>query len=649
MAQTSYTGSSGSTIGLNQNPSISVSGGSGVQGIVQSVNVRVPHSFRYYRTCTAYVTVNTSYGSVDSSQSSFSASNDSQAALTYCDYTVSGMTVNQANSITSITVHYVGGTASSSEVYVKKDYTATVTVNYVLPTKIGTPTVSVENTKATGGTLLVWWNEGYSDYTNSPVSNWVEMATSTNGASFSNWDLIGNYVEPTSAIYATLPAPKCYVKFRVRTLGSAGSEYYSDYGESATVLVAAAPTAPQNLTATPEKWEEGNVTLAWEGSTVSGATISAYYIQYRLKPYGGSLGDWTALANTTSLTYSYNPNLDKGDQVEYRVYAQSSDTINSAYSNTATVERETDKPYGLTPEEGWYVDIIYYGHWWTPESLQTEGYSYQVRYTTDSGATWSEWGTDLITGINIALGSVWPNVAESDYLQYDVRVKQQNGDVSDYARSGRFYKNTVPDQPTILAPANISSSPCGDCYLVVSVQADPNGHKTRIEYAVGSASEEYTILRDDIAGAGVFAFKITNPNSTVKVRVSDEYDASSLPVTLSILRTPEIFTDDPIVPGTTRIKAQHINELRSNFSNNRSYYGVQYEPYSEGVIAGTTSIKNFPTHILELRTRIEAIYNKINSLGAGTVVELPQWAAPLDDLQPTAAAINELRAAIKAI
>ena len=79
------------------------------------------------------------------------------------------------------------------------------------------------------------------------------------------------------------------------------------------------------------------------------------------------------------------------------------------------------------------------------------------------------------------------------------------------------------------------------------------------------------------------------------------------------------------------------------------FFHLAAPSWSETVIAGTTSIKNFPAHIAELREAVETIYTVINSKGAGTVIALPSWAAALTDIKPKATAIEELRNAVKEI
>jgi hypothetical protein len=101
------------------------------------------------------------------------------------------------------------------------------------------------------------------------------------------------------------------------------------------------------------------------------------------------------------------------------------------------------------------------------------------------------------------------------------------------------------------------------------------------------------------------------------------------------LATTVLFSDDPIVAGTTivkaahfeelraavnavrrlaglapapfadaltTIKAAHMNELRSNLDTARSSLGLQAMTYGEAIIAGTAMIK--ASHVTELRDRV---------------------------------------------
>ena len=642
MATSSYSGSWSSSLGLNALRTCSLSGGGGASGVIDSVTANLIFSTNAYSP-TYYLTITLNY-------SGGSKSIDTSVKLTADDYTsasrsftFSGLTVDQANSITSISVICTGTSSSSgktSNVYVKSS--VSVSVSYTVPSKVSKPTISVGSTKTTASTVTVSWTASSSGTANTLTGYDLQYADSSNGSSFGSWTTYGSYGTGTRSLSASLPAAKGWRKFRVRAKGSAGSDYYSDWSESSAVCRVATPSAPGNLAANPTTWESGNVALSWDASTVTGSSISRYYIEYRLKRYGGSYGNWTALANTTSTSYSYNPGLSKGDNIDFRVRAYSSDDIYSSYSSTVTVVRETEKPINLTPAAGWYTEIGVCS-WELPAAIDLTGTYCQYRYTTNSGASWSAWANASGRSFNAA--SAFAGVASGEYFRYQVRAVQSNGDTTDAASSELLYKNAAPSAPVILLPVPASPTSPGAFWALLSVSTDPNGHSMTASYTKDGGDR--VTIASDLTAACVLAVKLSAGGAYV-FRVTDQYGAfSETAVTVTV--TAETYTDNPVEAGTTRIKAAHINELRSRVEELCTLYGVTAPTWQEDIIAGTTSIRGFPGHITELRTAIEALYAAINAQRDETVIAPPSWTVALTDIKPKAAAIEELRAAARAI
>ena len=104
------------------------------------------------------------------------------------------------------------------------------------------------------------------------------------------------------------------------------------------------------------------------------------------------------------------------------------------------------------------------------------------------------------------------------------------------------------------------------------------------------------------------------------------------------------FTDDPIVPGVTRIKAIHVTELRTRIDAARTSAGLgQFAWTDPTLIAGVTPVRL--THLLELRAALAAGFE-----AGGRVA--PRWtdSAPVAGATPIKAAhLTELRAAVVAL
>ena len=642
MATSYYSGSWSGTLGLNALRTCSLSGGGGASGIINGVTVNLIFSTNAYSpTYYLTITLNYSWGS-ESIDTSVKLTSDDYTSASR-SFTFDGLTVDQANSIESVSVICTGTSSSSgktSNVYVKSS--VSVSVDYTVPSAVSTPAISVGSTKTTESTVAVSWTASRNGTANTLTRYELQYADSSNGSSFGSWAAYDSYGTGTLNVSASLPAAKGYRKFRVRALGSAGSDYYSGWSESSSVCRVATPSTPGNLAASPTTWESGNVALSWSASTVTGSSISRYYIEYRLKRYGGNYGSWTALANTTSTSYSYNPGLSKGDNIDFRVRAYSSDEIYSSYSSTVTVTRETEKPINLAPAAGWYTEIGVCT-WDLPASIDLAGTVSQYRYTTNSGASWSAWANASGKSFNAA--SAFAGVASGDYFCYQVRAVQSNGDTTDAASSELLYKNAPPAAPVILLPVPASPTSPGAFWVLLSVSTDPNGHSMTASYTKDGG--ERVTIASDLAVACVLAVKLSAGGVYV-FRVTDQYGAfSETAVTVTV--TAETYTDNPVEAGTTRIKAAHINELRSRIVELCTLYGVTAPTWQEEIIPGTTSIRGFPNHITELRTAIEALYAAINAQRDETVIAPPSWTVALTDIKPKAAAIEELRAAARAI
>jgi hypothetical protein len=67
------------------------------------------------------------------------------------------------------------------------------------------------------------------------------------------------------------------------------------------------------------------------------------------------------------------------------------------------------------------------------------------------------------------------------------------------------------------------------------------------------------------------------------------------------------FTDDPLIPGVTIVKAVHITELRARIDAQRSRVGLSFYSWTDfSLTPGSTVIK--AQHIVDLRTALTQAY-----------------------------------------
>jgi hypothetical protein len=76
----------------------------------------------------------------------------------------------------------------------------------------------------------------------------------------------------------------------------------------------------------------------------------------------------------------------------------------------------------------------------------------------------------------------------------------------------------------------------------------------------------------------------------------------------SLITVINAFTDDPLTPGVTVIKAVHITELRSRIDDQRVRLGLSPFPWTDATLSpGTTLVR--AVHVAELRTALIEAYN----------------------------------------
>ena len=128
---------------------------------------------------------------------------------------------------------------------------------------------------------------------------------------------------------------------------------------------------------------------------------------------------------------------------------------------------------------------------------------------------------------------------------------------------------------------------------------------------------------------------------TIEATTYQRLVTGSFTVTLSATRS---FTDHPIVPGVTPIKAVHFTELRTRTNEARTRLGLARYPWTNPALsAGATRVRL--VHLLELRWALDEAY-------AAAGRQAPGWtdtAATAGSTPIRAAHLMELRAAVVAL
>ena len=215
--------------------------------------------------------------------------------------------------------------------------------------------------------------------------------------------------------------------------------------------------------------------------------------------------------------------------------------------------------------------------------------------------------------------------------------------------------NTTPPGPIRCAdPANRAPAPTGalpdwtlapDDTLNVDVSrafGDPDGDA--LTYAASSSSPQ--VVTATAAGAVVTVTALGEGTAAIRVTATDPGGLSatqSFTVTVSTTVSGS-FTDDPLQPGVTPVRAVHFTELRSRIDALRAGTGLGRFSWTDSVLrAGVTPVQR--VHLLELRAALAEAYS-----AAGRAA--PRWtdASLAAESTPIRAAhVTELRAAVLAL
>ena len=215
--------------------------------------------------------------------------------------------------------------------------------------------------------------------------------------------------------------------------------------------------------------------------------------------------------------------------------------------------------------------------------------------------------------------------------------------------------NTTPPglvrcaDPSNRAPTSTGALPdrtlSPDTTLNVDVSrafVDPDGDV--LTYAVSTSAPQVVTAR--AAGALVTLTAVGEGAATIRVTATDPGGLSaarSFTVTVSTTVSGS-FTDDPLQPGVTPVKAVHFTELRTRIDALRSAGGLLRFSWTDPVLrAGVTRVRR--VHLLELRSALAEAYG-----AAGR--SAPRWtdASPVAGSTPIRVAhLMELRAAVLAL
>ena len=169
---------------------------------------------------------------------------------------------------------------------------------------------------------------------------------------------------------------------------------------------------------------------------------------------------------------------------------------------------------------------------------------------------------------------------------------------------------------------------------------DPDGDV--LAYTVSSSAPRVVTVRP--AGSRARLTAVGEGVSTVRVTAADPAGLRATRAFAVTVVMPAPFTDDPLVPGVTPVRAVHFTELRTRIDAVRAAAGLGRFTWTDPVLrVGVTPVRL--AHLLELRSALAAAY-------AARGRSAPTWTDPVPAPGTTpvrAAHMTELRAAVVAL
>lgn len=515
-------------------------------------------------------------------------------------------------------------------------------------------------------TITLSWS-GASSGT-SPIKGYqIASRTSTDNSTWSGWTVLtiltlsassGNYNPQVSR------DPGTYTQFGIWTIDTL--DVYSLEKISNSIycdITACVAPAVCSVNAT---LAEGNVTLSWSGAAGgAGNAITSYEIQYSDSTDNSTWGPWTELTivftSSTSGSLSVSPTATRGHYRRFRVRTRGA-AGESLYSDwtvsSNTVQRNTlptpPTTFTATPViyEAKPVTLTWSGT--IPGTSAIKQYVIQ-RSTSIDGANWTAYEA-LTTVISSATSGTYTSYASQvpgTFTRYRISVTDALDAVSAYVVSNTVKKNSPPTAPLITGPVSGSSSYNTTPRFLITTGIEPDEQSQIVEVRIDNGDWFNSVDNPEMfsvsgyLGNGVKTIfqpaTLIPGNHTVTIRCLDIDIESSSP---EVIRNFTILSPpfETIAANETHVKAAHIKVLRTATNMVRSYYNLPSVTWKEQIVAGRTTVKNWPFHITEIRKAIEGIISSVNSFDPSSAFDiLPVTWLPIGTGRPRADVMQQIQ------
>ena len=543
-------------------------------------------------------------------------------------------------------------------------------------TQVGAPTNAyVSPTNAETSSTLFFSGAAQGVY-NTVTGYGYQYADSADGVTYGAWSSETTITMPdlSGSFSVNVPSTRGhYRKFRIRTRGDAGSQYYSNWYDLSTVLRKnTAPTAPTTLGFDKLLFEDA-VRFTWSGATAGlGNAIASYTLAYSTSDNGSSFSSETVVTGITTAYYDFDAAaLPRAKYIRFRVLSVGDGGLSSAYSGYSANARRNSIP---NPPTGVTVQAVF-----DPANMNyvvnltdggdtdndIVGYEIALKYpngtfygaptvvfTSDAGAA----SSISVNGADYSRGVSW-------YIA--IRAYDSLGARSDWATSAEMMAvNPLQAIPSVVFPVSgkTTYNPRPRIGMSLTGGTVGTGYEVKLTFnntargTVGALNSEFSKVGDDLRTGDKVLWQLSSPISATTVTAKDfitndgiaDLPAASRPSSRTLTVAGLSLTDPVITVNLTQVKAVHITQLRTAINTVRDYYGLSAVTWAEALTANSTYIK--ASHIQEMRTAIDEIITYVNSFdptNSANNIDPITWTDPvLTNVPIKKAHIQEIREAI---
>lgn len=179
---------------------------------------------------------------------------------------------------------------------------------------------------------------------------------------------------------------------------------------------------------------------------------------------------------------------------------------------------------------------------------------------------------------------------------------------------GRLIATEEPNP--LIAPTNLVADTFSSSRIDLTWTAVPNAHHFQVERAANLGGS-FTVVSSNVLTTTFSDTTVTGVNAYLyRVRSADAVGNLSSPGGIDVA-TAITFTDNPLIAGTTTIKAQHVTELRQAVDAVRAAANLSAATWSDATL---TNVPIKAIHIQELRTNLDQALTAL-SLPAGSYTD----------------------------